>query len=272
MKSINYVAAFTILTILLGRCSPSPTPPAPGCGCNSQSYLTSAVLFTQTSAEYRALCYQAYALAKVHLAEAMASAGDSLAVVLDLDETVLDNSPYTAWQIVNDQPFTPETWDLWVQKAEARAVYGAVDFLNFADSLGVALFYVSNRDTSHLEPTMANMQALGLPQLMPDHFMLKTSTSDKTDRRKAIISSGYRIVMRVGDNLGDFDGKYDKPASNEHRNAAANDDRALFGSQCIVLPNVMYGTWEGAMYGYDRSLDQEALCKLRTSHLRSVDL
>lgn len=241
------------------------------CTCNTQSHLMAATLFTQQSAEYRALCYQAYATATMRL-PLLAAGSENPAVVLDLDETVLDNSPYTAWQIVNDQPYGKETWAKWVDLAEAEAVPGAAEFLNFADSLGITLFYVSNRDSSQLQATMANMRELNLPQVSKEHFMLKTSTSDKTERREAVRKLGHDIAMLVGDNLGDFDHVWDKPATNEERNDSAAKASGAFGKRYIVLPNTLYGTWEGAMYNYDYSISDAERCKLREGNLKAVEL
>lgn len=264
---------FALFAFYLSACTPQPADEAleSACACNSQTHLTAAVLFTQHSGEYTALCYQAYASAKMQLPGAIAGVNKP-AVVLDLDETVLDNSPYTAWQIRNDQPYAPETWDDWVNLAEAEEVPGAGSFLHFADSLGVHLMYISNRDTSQLAPTISNMESLGLPQLGGEHFLLKSTTSDKTERRDAVESSGYEIVMFIGDNLGDFTGEYDKPATNDERKRLAAEHNDRFGRKYIVLPNTLYGTWEGALYNYNRDINNEERCRLRNAALRAPEM
>lgn len=268
-----FLPAFASSLMLLTACQLAPPEPAPtACDCNSQTYLEGGTLFTQASAEYRALCVQAYRLAANRVERNSDGATAPLAVVLDLDETVLDNSPYTAWQVVTGNPYTPDTWTQWVSQASAEAVPGAAEFLHRADELGVALFYISNRDTSHLEATMQNMRDLGLPQVSADHFLLKTHTSDKTERRDSVRAMGYEITLLVGDNLGDFEGQYDKPATNAARREAAEAQSALFGEKYIVLPNALYGTWEGALYGYDRSLSDEDRCALRAQAMRPASL
>lgn len=238
---------------------------------NNQQYLLAATLFVQQSAEYNALCYQAYNIAKERITERLVNtrSGDKpLAVVLDLDETVLDNSAYTAWQIVNNRPFSYETWARWTALGAAPEVPGAGDFLNFANDQGVSLFYVSNRDTAALMPTMENMLQLGHPQIEAEHFLLKTSTSDKTDRRSEIEKLGYDVIMFIGDNLGDFDARYDRQ-SNDHRRSLTEKDRNLFGINWIVLPNPLYGTWEGAIYNFDRDLSETEKTNLRMKALIS---
>ncbi len=270
LTSLPHILLFISLTF--GACQPKGTEPSnESCNCNTQSHLMAATLFTQQSAEYKALCYQAYATATMRL-PGLSEGNDKPAVVLDLDETVLDNSPYTAWQIVNDQPYGKETWAQWVDLAEAEAVPGVAEFLHFADSLGLTLFYVSNRDSSQLQATMANMRDLNLPQVSEEQFMLKTTTSDKSERRQAVLNLGYDIVMLVGDNLGDFDHGWDKPASNEERNDLAGKASGEFGKRYIVLPNTLYGTWEGALYNYDYSISDAERCKLRSANLKAAEL
>jgi 5'-nucleotidase (lipoprotein e(P4) family) len=267
----------TSLTLLLGiltlsNCSPTDENQVEiGDDGNSQNYLMAATLFTQQSAEYTALCHQAYHLATM---QALALAGQSSkpAIILDLDETVLDNSPYTAWQVIQDRPYSPDTWTLWVLQAQAEAVPGATAFLHVADSLGYTIFYISNRDTSHLKATMQNMADLGLPQVDTSHYLLKTNTSDKTERRDAVRQMGFDILLMVGDNLGDFDGAWDKPANSVQRKTLALAAASKFGVSYIVLPNTLYGTWEGAIMGYNRDLTEATRDSLRKQALQPANL
>src|SRR5690606_35019318 len=119
-----------------------------------------ATLWTQTAAEYRAVALQTYAAARERLADALADPSWSAevaqlraggfealppAVILDVDETVLDNAPYQARLIRDGGVYTPETWAAWVEEAAAAAVPGALAFTRAADSLGVAVIYLTNR-------------------------------------------------------------------------------------------------------------------------------
>ena len=266
---------FFAFIIMCTACEPpvdqAYSSPSTACPCNSQTYLEAASLFTQVSSEYKALCLQAYRQATEHLPE-LAAASEQAAVVLDLDETVLENSPYTAWQVMSGEPYSPATWDQWVQLASAEAVPGAAAFLRFADSLGLRIFYISNREESQLEATITNMRALKLPQVEPSQFYLKSHTSDKSERRRAVIDAGYDIVMLIGDNLGDFHNGYDKPATNDERDRQVEADRSKIGREYIVLPNTLYGTWEGAIYGFDRSLSDAERCMLRSEALRPAPI
>jgi 5'-nucleotidase (lipoprotein e(P4) family) len=238
----------------------------------SQEYIVNATLFSQQAAEYRALCYQAYNLAASKMMQALEANPSKPAVLLDLDETVLDNSPYFGWQVKNDEPFTPATWNQWVAKGEAHAIPGVSDFLHLADSLGVTLFYVSNRDTSGLMPTMKNMQELGMPQAEKEHYYLKSTTSDKTERRQAILDMGYNILFYVGDNMGDYQAMWDAPAPNDKRKAMVDDHRSEMGDQFIILPNALYGTWLAAVYNFDRNQSDSAFYQERIDAIASVEL
>ena len=181
-----------------------------------------ATLWQQTSTEYRAAALQAYDEASEVLPVALADSGWTAAVeqegddfsllppavVLDIDETVLDNSPQQARTILAGGSFDPEAWGAWVNEARAPAVPGAREFLALADSLGVAVFYVTNRDQPLEEATRRNLAAERLP-LDPEVDTVLTRGeqegwgSDKTSRREAI-AERYRIVLLVGDDFNDF--------------------------------------------------------------------
>jgi 5'-nucleotidase (lipoprotein e(P4) family) len=266
----KFISLISILFLI--SCTPKPlgpiveAPPA-----NSQEYLVAGTLFTQQAAEYRALCFQAYNLAEMRLLDILKSNPEKPAVILDLDETVLDNSAFTAWQITSDTPFSEDDWAIWTEIAVAPEVPGATRFLKFADSLGVTLFYVSNRDSSALQRTIENMQNLGIPQLGEEHFMLKTTTSGKESRRQAVRDAGHNIVMLIGDNLGDFHHRWDKQ-QNLIRKHWVDSLYSEFGQNFIVLPNTLYGTWEGAIYNFDWSLSNEQRDSLRKAALEPATI
>jgi len=220
---------------------------------SSQDHLIQATLYAQTSAEYEALCLQAYALAKIQLEHAINTGRKNLAVVLDLDETVLDNSPYTGWQITSGNAYSSDTWAEWVSAAEAEAIPGSIEFLLWADSNEVQLFYISNRKVEGLASTIQNLKNLNTPQADSSHIYLKTTTSDKTERRAVVVSLGVDVILYIGDNLGDYSEIWDKPASIENRKETLLSRREEIGTKYIALPNPMYGTWEGALFEYNRS-------------------
>lgn len=225
-----------------------------------------ALLWFQTSAEAQALFYQAYNLARFRLIEALREPrSNPPAVVVDIDETLLDNSPHQARLIATGQAF-PAFWDEWIERADARALPGASEFLRFADSNGVAVFYVSNRDAKMLNATVRNLERHGFPQLTPDRILLRTNESSKTSRR-ASIAQHYDILLLVGDNVNDFSEVFEGTLPAE-RSLAAERMRDFFGKRFIVLPNPFYGDWENAVFGYRRDLSPREKDQLRIRALR----
>ena len=128
-----------------------------------------------------------------------------------------------------------------MELARAEPLACAVEFTRYADSLGVEVFYVSNRTVQEMEPTIKNMVALGFADADSTHMLLKEITSSKVERR-ALIEKDYEIILLVGDNLADHSGVYEKRGA-DLGFAAVDVDRQLFGTRYIVLPNPMYGSW-----------------------------
>lgn len=212
---------------------------------NVREYSIQSVLWQQNAAEYRALCYQAYNLAKTRLTQLVAqadTADNKLAVITDIDETVLDNSPFNAKLIALNEQYSAEEWANWVKREDAKAVPGAVDFLNFVKTKGVEVFYVSNRPKTLEKATIENLKKLNLPYANSDHLLLKAETSAKKSRFEEVRNT-HKVLLYIGDNLGDFSSQFRMP-STKKRNALAKQLEAEFGNKFIVLPNPMYGDWE----------------------------
>jgi len=213
----------------------------------NQDALLLSVLWFQRSAEMQALFYQGYNTAKSSLVENLKkTSGDKpLAVILDIDETILDNSPAEAYQIMNNVPFSLTMWKKWVNMASAKPLPGALEFTRFADSLNVEVFYVTNRELpDEYAPTLLNLKNAGFPFADTIHLVLKNDVSSKEARRKAIADK-YDILMLVGDNLADLDALFDKRGS-DLGFKSVEENKALFGTRFIVLPNPMYGPWINA--------------------------
>ncbi len=216
--------------------------------------LLMATVWHQTSAEYRAIAYQTFNLAKIVLdMELKKATPKQKAVVLDLDETLLDNSPYQA-MVVQQQTGYPHGWFDWIDAAEADAIPGALGFLKYADAKGGAIIYLSNRKIKKdrkipgMQNTLKNMRALGFPQAEESHMFLRDASSSKQARRDAIAQK-YSIIMLFGDNLNDHAEVFGHKGVAE-RKAAVDDLQHEFGYRYFVLPNAMYGEWEGAVYNY----------------------
>lgn len=262
--------AYLLVSFLffLSSCTIQEEPKPQEPSTRSQDYLIHSTLYAQTSAEYKALCYQAYELAEIQVKKALANGIKRPTVILDLDETVLDNSPYTAWQVETNNPYSPDTWSAWVEEAIAEPVPGAVEFLTWANNEGVDLYYISNRSAENLEATIENLNDLGVPQADSTHIFLKTTTSDKSERRARVKAGAADIILYIGDNLGDYSEIWDKPSTSEERLSNVQVHRDEIGVKFIVLPNSLYGTWEGAIYNYDRSITDSERDSLRRSLLQ----
>ena len=212
------------------------------------------VLFQQQSAEYRALCYQAFNIATLRL-ESVKRKGLPLAIVTDIDETILDNSYYEAQRIKDGKEFTPKTWKEWTAESNGTLVPGAGDFLKKAKLHNVVIFYVSNRDTSEIMGTLINLKKLDLPNADRDHLLFMTDVSSKEKRRQQVMKN-YDVVMLIGDNLNDFTTLFEK-RSIADRKTEVDRVQPDWGNKFIILPNAMYGEWENALYNYNRNLTNE---------------
>lgn len=234
--------------------------------------LLQSVLWVQQSLEYQASAQTIYRAATAQLKAAVAAPGSAAlevgegrtkrrpAVVLDLDETALDNSAYSGWLVRQGVAYDEASWQRWLALEQAGAVPGAVEFTQRAARMGLAVFYVSNRECVPLDAdpcpakrhTMANLARLGFPRASdPDALMLLQERagwgSDKSSRRQSI-ADRYRIVMLLGDDLRDF-----LPIAAVEALRTGNAEpglqgrRALFGRRWFMLPNPMYGSWENTL-------------------------
>lgn len=226
-----------------------------------------ATLWTQRSVEYRANALTVFALARIRLDEALADKGWTAApveqkgdfanlppaIILDVDETLLDNSLYQVWMMKNNQTFSTKTWNLFCADNVSRAIPGAVEFTKYADSKGVKVFYVTNRDASTEKDTRLNMERLGFPMGgNVDTFLMqneKEGWGNLKGTRRAVIARDYRVLLNMGDNFGDFDDRY--RSSEADRVKAYESDLPYWGKQWLVLANPTYGSFDTATYGHD---------------------
>ncbi|WGE90156.1 5'-nucleotidase, lipoprotein e(P4) family [Actinobacillus arthritidis] len=212
-----------------------------------QEQATLGLNWVQQSGEYQALAHQAFNTAKVAFDHAKVAKGKKKAVVVDLDETMVDNSQYAGWQVKNHHAFDGESWTRWVNARQTQAIAGAVEFNNYVNSHKGTMFYVSNRkDSDEKATTIDDMKELGFNGVSEQTLFLKKDKSNKTPRFEEIEKQGYEIVLYLGDNLNDFgDATYKKSNAERRDFVSANKDK--FGKQFIVLPNPNYGDWEGGL-------------------------
>ena len=255
---------------LMGQQTGAAQQPAQGA---DNEYLTGATLWTQSSGEWRALAYQAYNFARILLDQDLRVNRKRRmmrrAVVVDIDETVLDNSRYQA-SLVREHKSYPQDWTAWINRSEAAAVPGAIEFLNYAHRRGVRVFYVTNRKAIEKEGTRVNLLKLGFPGVSDETLIVRTDAdvSSKEPRRRRI-EQRYRIVLLIGDNLNDFAEAFEKTTI-AGRISATDQSKALFGTRFIMLPNSMYGDWENSLYEYNFQLTDAEKAARRRSLLKTV--
>lgn len=209
-------------------------------------------LYQQQAAEYRALCFQAYNIAKERVDEAVKVHTDTpYAVITDIDETLLDNSHYDGLRALQDSDFSQHDWVGWTSKGVADTVPGAPAFFKYAASKGVAVFYITNRSAAERAGTLRNLVRYNLPDTA--NLILQTDKTSSKEARRDIIMHGkhpYKVILLCGDNLPDFDKAYDNKPSLTQRKAATDRLRKLFGDKYIIIPNPEYNDWEGALYQF----------------------
>ena len=246
----------TALLLTLGACSTT-----------NQEHLTMATLWTQNAGEVRALSYQAFNIAKMKLDKDLRrSSKKTRALVVDVDETVVDNSPFQAQGILDNSSY-PTGWREWIDMANAAALPGAVEFLNYAHKRGVEVFYITNRKVVGFDATYKNLVDLGFP-VKKENMMLRLKDSSKKSRRAKVLKN-HRIVLLMGDNLGDFSEVFEVDNTKE-RNDLVDQNKKYFGDRFIVLPNAMYGNWEGAVYDGNMRLPAAEKKKIRHQRLKAI--
>lgn len=218
-----------------------------------------ATVWTRSSGEYAATTLQVYAAAHLALERALADPSWTAAleqtgefetlppaVILDLDETVLDNTRFHAMLDENELPFDEKRWADWVHQARAHAVPGASAFLAFAQRRGVQIFYITNRDHALETSTRENLRALAMP-LDPDVDTMLTlhehaGWNRGKSSRRAYVTRSHRVLLIVGDSLGDFIESEDLSAERMREEAFRHEN--MWGRRWFVVPNPIYGGWE----------------------------
>lgn len=228
---------------------------------------TMAVNWMQQSGEYQAIALQTFKFATSAFQQAALKGVHSPAVIVDLDETMIDNSAYQAWAAQQQVPFTDATWSQWTHAKQALAIPGAVDFARYIDSHGGTIFYVSNRAEQDRQVTADNLRTLGFPGVSAETLLLNTSSSNKQARFDSIGARGYQVVVYVGDNLNDF-GQVTWHKDNVQRREFVAQNREKFGTEFFVLPNPSYGDWESGLSQNYTKMSPSAKLQVREQALR----
>lgn len=257
MKHIRVTIVFTSILALLSGCAAQ------------QNNLLYSTLWVQSAAEYKANCLQTYNMAAQNIDSAIHDKSwtaaveqrgnlSSLppAVVMDIDETVLDNSPYQAQLIIDGTGFDPRTWDEWIALKRAPAVPGAVSFINYLKGKNVAVFFITNRECApragndcpcpQEQEVIDNLAEVGIDGVKPEHVLMQNEQpgwgSEKKSRRETI-AAGYRVLMLVGDDLGDFLPDVKKNITPLQRDALVRQYESCWGRTWYMLSNPTYGSW-----------------------------
>lgn len=275
------LSALLITSCKLGGNSSSSTPAVTHIQSDA-AFKTSAVLWQQTSAEYEALCLQAYAIAEDRIRnpqpiaaddgyvyESTVNDGGMNAIIMDLDETVFDNSLYHGYLILENREYSKETWNNWVNREEATLIPGAYNFIMTALELSIPIFYVSNRDFSTINATLNNLRKFNI-NVEEDQLLLKdVGMTDKLSRFEKV-ERQYNVVLYIGDNLNDYKVQTFGLPNISSRKASINEMRQHIGRDFILLPNPVYGDWEEALKVEDNKARQNAE-KNATRYLKRFD-
>jgi len=205
---------------------------------------STGIKYTRDSEEYATLARQVYRLAGLAVTAGRSTGQSPWAVVLDVDETALDNSAYQLERATYTLPFDNASWNAWVDRREAGAVPGASDFVALARRAGGHIAWITSRDAASVDATRANLRSVGL--WSDDDRLCMQEAAARTKRvRRAEVASGQgacawpgrpmRIAALVGDQMGDF------PDADERIPDTGSDE--AFGRTCFLLPNAMYGQW-----------------------------
>ena len=205
--------------------------------------LPNDVRWVKESTEYKALCHQVYNQAIEKLKKQLKHNNfslninnrDNYSVIMDLDETVLDNSDYQVDLISKNESFNMDSWAKWVKKEEAKLVPGAKRYINFLRKNNIQIIFISNRMHERLQSTKNNMKKLGIYSDHDIYLLRKDKADKKTVRRKEVFTStgrmekfdSFKIIQYLGDAIGDFKSK----------------EYLKFGLDQFIFPNPMYGKW-----------------------------
>ncbi len=231
-----------------------------------------AVAWMQTSVEFRLIAGQTWRSALMQLDRAIKtpgwdaltredratplSAALPLAVIVDVDETVLDNMPYQVQLIRDGKGFDEFSWSQWVKQAAARPVPGAVEFAKAAAARGVTVYYISNRAADLDLATVDNLRKLGFPISDAGQFLglgtvvdgCESEGSEKGCRRQ-LVGRSHRVLMQFGDQIGDLVTVVANTAAG--REQAVRPYLGWVGERWFLLPNPSYGSWEPALFDND---------------------
>lgn len=280
----NYIGFLLVAFTLLTGCGTTPQLPASrasGLHAAVDDRLD-AILWQTTSAEYRVLTQSIYAGAQAQLERALADRQWTAlpeqkenyqhlpaAVIMDIDETVIDTGRFQSSLVKNGARFSSRPWREWLNRNEPQAVPGAVEFISAAQSRGVTVFFVTNRDQATEQATRVNLATIGIK--LPDHIDTVLTRGERPDwgsdktNRFTFIAESYRVLLLFGDDLADFLSEYRTSPRTRMSEALKHSE---WGTKWFMLPNPMYGSWEGSLYDFKSDLTAEDTAQRKVEQLR----
>ena len=185
---------------------------------------------------------------------------------MDIDETVLQTTSYQVEMIMHQFSY-PTGWLDFINKANCKPIPGSLNFLKYADSIGIKIFYVSNRTEDQRGSVTENLKKFGYPQI--NNILLKSDKSGKEERRNNI-KEKQNILIFIGDNLGDFSDVLNQ-GNHENRMNSVYKVSSYFGDKFIILPNSTYGDWEGSLNPEYWKVSSSKRDSIRKDILRSLE-
>lgn len=286
--SLQIASSATVLMLLLAGCQTTPIKPQVALEASAPEVAAptpaadagpapddnlNALVWQQTSVEYQLIAEEIFLAATRQIDAALQdphrdaltkedrdvpAAGLPPAIIVDIDEAVLDNSPYQARLIRDQRSYDEFSWSEWVREAAASAVPGALEFTQAAAARGITVYYVTNRAQDLSDVTFENLKKLGFPIADRSQFLglgtlldgCEEMGSEKGCRRR-LVGRTHRVLMQVGDQIVDMVTVIaNTPAG---RLQAVEPYRAWLGERWFVLPNPTYGSWEPALFNNDWS-------------------
>ncbi|HEX6178088.1 MAG TPA: HAD family acid phosphatase, partial [Thermoanaerobaculia bacterium] len=229
-----------------------PAPVASTTPCNPGVAIVNSSLWVQSAAEYDAAALSVFNNARRAVEAALAQSPEPAAVIVDADETVLDNTQFEARMVHQRRTYDSKEWLKWVNESDARAVPGAVEFTTWAASKGVPTFYITNRKKDEEAGTTENLRRLGFPlSATEDRVLVRGERAEWEPRdkgpRRDFVASRYRVAAVLGDDLNDFVNTQGKSAAERDALVRANADK--WGRSWFIVPNPIYGSWEDVIAG-----------------------
>ena len=252
-KTVKVLVKALAISMTLAAAMPALGQKTTSNDANIENNLMMAMAWKQTAAEFRALYYQGFNIARMRVEIALAQKQDDslpLAIISDVDETLLLANDYWGYLITQGQDFFDDAaWDRWIEENRAVASPGALEFLNFCVSNSVEIFYVTNRDQGETTVQLAieNLNAIGFPLVDTAHLRVLRESSNK-ELVQQRIREDYEVVALLGDNLNDFARRY-YSTDIDQRMSLMEQDKDRYGRDYILFPNPTDGHWIRAIFG-----------------------